>query len=93
MGATTNLTKLPKPPAEAGLSKRVYLKQSDFDAHGLILACSRCRALREGIRAQGHSVVCRARMEEVLQGTAKGQQRLEQADCRTRDTAGERAAK
>ena len=26
---------LPKPPAEAGPSKRVYLKQSDFDAHGL----------------------------------------------------------
>ena len=26
---------LPKPPAEAGPSKRVYLKQFDFDAHGL----------------------------------------------------------
>ena len=49
--------------------------------------------MREGIRAQGHSAVCRARMEELLQGTAKGQQRLEEAERRTLDTAGERAAK
>ena len=84
---------LPKPPAEAGPSKRVYLKQSDFDAHGLTQGCPGCRAMREGIRAQGHSVICRARMEELLQGTAKGQQRLEEAERRTRDTAGERAAK
>ena len=32
-------------------------------------------------------------MEELLQGTAKGQQRLQEAGRRTRDTAGERAAK
>ena len=32
-------------------------------------------------------------MEELLRGTAKGQQRLEEAERRTRDTAGERAAK
>jgi len=32
-------------------------------------------------------------MEELLQGTAKGQQRLVEAERRTRDTAGERAAK
>ena len=84
---------LPKPPAEAGPSKRVYLKQSDFDAHGLTQGCPGCRAMREGIRAQGHSAICRARMEELLRGTAKGQQRLEEAERRTRDTAGERAAK
>ena len=30
---------LPKPPASAGPSKRVYLKQSDFDAHGLTQEC------------------------------------------------------
>ena len=76
---------LPKPPAEAGPSKRVYLKQSDFDAHGLTQGCPGCRAMREGIRAQGHSAICRARMEELLRGTAKGQQRLEEAERRTRD--------
>ena len=82
----------PKPPAEAGPSKRVYLKQSDFDAHGLTQGCLGCRAMRGGIRAQGHSAVCRARMEELLQGTAKGRQRLQEAQRRTRTTAGERAA-
>ena len=90
--ATTNLTK-PSFPSEAGQSKRVYLKQSDFDAHGLTQGCPGCRAMREGIRAQGDSAICRARMEELLRGTAKGQQRLEEAERRTRDTAGERAAK
>ena len=84
---------LPKPPAEAGPSKRVYLKQSDFDAHGLTQGCPGCRAMREGTRAQGHSAICRARMEELLRGTAKGQQGLEEAERRTRDTAGEWAAK
>ena len=48
--------------------------------------------MREGTRAQGHSAICHARMEELPQGTAKGQQRLEEADRRTRNTAGERAA-
>ena len=32
-------------------------------------------------------------MEELLQETPKGQQRLQEAERRTRDTAGERAAK
>ena len=84
---------LAKPPADAGPSKRVHLEQSDFDAHGLTQGCPGCRPMREGIRAQGHSAVCRARMEELLQGTAKGKQRLQEAELRTRDTVGERAAK
>ena len=37
VGVTTNLTK--HPPAEAGPSNRVYLKQSDFDAYGLTHRC------------------------------------------------------
>ena len=84
---------LPKPPAEAGSSKRVHLKQSDFDAYGLTQRCSGCRAMREGIRAQGHSAVCRGRVEELLQATVKGQQRLQEAERSTRDTARERTAK
>ena len=84
---------LPKPLAEAGPSKRVYLKQSDFDAHGLTQECPGCRAMGRGMRAQGHSAICRARMEELLKGTAKGQQRPQEAERRTRDTTGERAAK
>ena len=48
---------------------------------------------KRGIRAQGHSAICRARMEELLRGTAKGQELLEEAERCTRDTAGERAAK
>ena len=35
---------LSKPLAEIFPSKRVYLKQSDFNAHGLTQGCPRCRA-------------------------------------------------
>ena len=49
--------------------------------------CLGCRAIREGIQAQGPSAVCRARMEELRQ------QRLQEAERRTQDTAGKRAAK
>ena len=69
------------------------LKQSEFDAHGLTQGCPWCRAMREGIRAQGRLVVCRERLEELLQGRAKGRQRLQEAERRTRDTACERTAK
>ena len=41
-----------------------------------------------GIRAQSHSAPSRARMEELLQGSAEGQQRLEASDV-----VGERATK
>ena len=37
--------------------------------------------------------MCRARLEELLQETAKCQQRPQEAERRTRDTAGELAAK
>ena len=53
----------------------------------------RLRRMREGTRAQGHSAVCRERMEELLPRTAKSQQRLDEAERRTRETEGERAAK
>ena len=36
---------LPKPPADTGPSKRVYLKQSDFDAHGMTQGCPGCRTM------------------------------------------------
>ena len=95
MIATTNLAKhsFPSHLLKQDRRKRVYLKQSDFDAHGLTQGCLGCRAMREGIRAQGHTAICRARIEELFQGTAKGQQRLEEAERRTRDTTGERASK
>ena len=52
----------------------------------------RVEVRRTWLDQRGHSVARSARMEEVLQGTAIGPQRLEEAERRTRDTAGERAA-
>ena len=69
----------------------MHLKESDFDAHG----DPRVPQVQSDARrhTQGHSAESRARLEELLQGTAKGQQRRKQAERRTRDAAGERAAK
>ena len=50
---------LPKPPAEAGPSKRVYLKQSDFDAHGLtqgVPGAEQCEKAYEHKVTQRHAV-------------------------------------
>ena len=88
VNVTPNWTKHPSP---SRLLKQ-DLKQSDIDAHALTQGCPGCRAMPEGMRAQGHATVCRARMKELLQGRAMGQQRLEEAERRTRDTAGERTA-
>ena len=84
---------VPKPPPSAGPSKRVYLKQSDFDAHGLT---QECPGAEQCEKAHEHKVTQRYAAQEwknCLTEQAKGQQRLEEADRRTRDTAGERAAK
>ena len=66
--ATTNLTKHPFQSRllKQDRRKSVYLKQCVLDAHGLTQGCPRCGAMREGIRAQGTSLVCRARTEELL---------------------------
>ena len=62
---------LPKPPAGTGHAKEAHLKLSDFDAHGLTEGCPGCRAVRMGIRAQDLPAPCRARREELLQGSAQ----------------------
>ena len=84
---------LPEPPSEGGCSKRVYLKQSDFAKHGLTESCPGCRAIRLGIRPQGHTAACRVRMETALGQTEAGKQRLDIAEKRTRDVIGDKAAK
>ena len=81
---------LPKPPAEAGPPKRVYLKQSDFDAHGLTQGV-KSNARRHTSTRSLSDMPCK-NGTKLLRGP-KGQQRLEEAERRTRDTAGERAAK
>ena len=68
-------------------------KESGMTVEESVHETVRLRRMREGTRAQGHSAVCRERMEELLPRTAKSQQRLDEAERRTRETAVERAAK
>ena len=62
---------LPKPLGEIGPSKRVpetiRLRRTQLDPR-----VPWRRAMREGTRAQGHSAVCRARMEELTQRNSEG---------------------
>ena len=84
---------LPPPPAGTGHARRVYLKHGDFLEHGLSESCPGCRAIKLGIKAQGHSAACRARMEDALSRSESGKRRLDIAVDRTMDVVGEKAAK
>ena len=59
-------------------------KESGMTVEESVHETVRLRRMREGTRAQGHSAVCRERMEELLRRTAKSQQRLDEAERRTR---------
>ena len=58
--ATPNLTKhhfLSRLLQQDRRRESAHIGQSNFDASGLTQGCSGCRAMREGIRAQGHQAV------------------------------------
>ena len=60
--------------------------------HGLSESCPGCRAMKLGLRAQGRSLPCRARME-ALGRSESGKRRLDIAVDRTKDVIGEMATK
>ena len=72
---------------------RLYLKQSDFMAHGTSDRCPGCRALVSGGRAQGHTEECRIRVEGKIRKTEEGKARLRAAASRVGDTPTGRALK
>ena len=53
-------------------TRRVYLKQSDFEQHGYSDNCEGCLRLQAGMDARPHADSCRTRLEEEL---AKGDNR------------------
>ena len=60
---------LPPDPNRDPVPRRLYLKQSDFMAHGTSDRCPGCRALVSGGRAQGHTEECRIRVAGELRKT------------------------
>ena len=84
---------LPPDPDHEPVSRRVYLKQRDFMAHGTSDRCPGCRALIGGGRAQGHTEECRIRVEGVLRKTEEGKACLRAAASRLGDTLTGRALK
>ena len=78
-----------------GASKTIplYLKQSDFMAHGTSDRCPGCRALISGGRAQGHTEECRIRVEGEVRKTEEREARLRAAASRVGDAPTGRALK
>ena len=76
---------LPPDPNRDPVRRRLYLKQSDFMAHGTSDRCQGCRAFVSGGRAQGHTEECRIRVEGELRKTEEGKARLRAADSREGD--------
>ena len=73
--------------------RRLYLKQSDFMAHGTTDRCPGCRALISGGQAQGHTEECRIRVEGELRKTKEEKACLRAAACRVGDASTGRALK
>ena len=82
---------LPPDPNHYPVPRRLYLKQSDFMAHGTSDCCPGCRALISGGRAQGHTEECRIRVEGELGKTEEGKARLRAAASRVGDAPTGRA--
>ena len=81
------------PSAGSGHARRVCLKHCDFIEHSLSESCPGCRAMKLGLRAQGRSPACWARMEDALGRTDSGKGRLDIAVDRTKEVIGGRATK
>ena len=77
----------------AGHSRWVYLKRSDFLDQHLSKGCPGCWAVKLGIRTQGHSAACCARMEDALLRTESDKQHLEIAVDSAHEVVSEEAAK
>ena len=84
---------LPPDPHRDPVSRRLYLKQSDFTAHGRSDRCPGCRALVSDGRAQGHTEECRIRVEGEIRKTEEGKARLRAAASRVGDAPTGRALK
>ena len=76
---------LPPDPNHDPVPRRLYLKQSDFMAHGTSDRCPGCRALISGRRAQGHTEECRIRVEGEVRKTEGEKARLRAAASRVGD--------
>ena len=82
---------LPPDPNRDPVPWRLYLKQSDFMAHGTPDRCPGCRTLVSTGRAQGHAEECRIRVEGELRKTEEGKARLRAAASRVGDALTGRA--
>ena len=84
---------LPPDPNRDPVSRRLYLKQSDFMAHETADRCPGCKAFVSDGRAQGHTEECRIRVEGDIRKTEEGKARLRAAASRVGDAPTGRALK
>ena len=56
---------------------RALLRRDDFLVHGYTPGCCGCDCIRYGTKVQGHSELCRERMEALLAQDPAGEARLE----------------
>ena len=76
---------LPRDPNRDPVPRRLYLKQSDFMAHGTSDRCPSRRTVVSGGRAQGRTEECRLRVEGELRKAEEGKARLRAAASREGD--------
>ena len=76
---TIQIDPLPPPPApfEGARVQRERIIKADIEAFGTIAGCPGCNAISSGKRAQAHPDSCRVRIEERLEMTPEGAERLD----------------
>ena len=74
------------------LARRIYIRQSDYEAHGLTDHCPRCEHTKRygpGRTTKPHSQECRDRIVEELAKTPEGQARIKSATERAEKSVAE----
>ena len=64
-------------PFEGARVQRERITRTDIEAFGTTAGRPVCNAIRSGKRAQAHSDLCRVRIEECLNTTPEGAERLD----------------
>ena len=67
---------IPTPTSGPKTMYRMRLKRDDFLENGFTDGCPGCKAILAGGLVQGHTERCRKRMEDIIQQSQEGQERV-----------------
>ena len=67
---------IPSAPSGTKTVYRMRLKKDDFLDNGFTEGCLGCKAILSGTGVRGHTEQCRKRMNDIIQKTSEGKERV-----------------